>query len=88
MAKKLGKNEKVATVRDNLNTEIGTYFADKFGYEIDRIKEGILLTIDGQDVVIKVIQKKDEVQYDENDVLETYRPTDTEDTDESDDTEE
>ena len=77
MAKKLtGAEAKVkkVTERDKIQTAVGNFIANREGVEIDRLREGILISTSDGDVVIKVIAKKEEIQYTEDDVLETYVP--------------
>ena len=60
--------------REVLQQEIGIFLANREGAEIDRLREGILLGTDDGDVVIKVILKKEEIEYMEEDILDTYLP--------------
>ena len=60
--------------REVLQQEIGLFLANREGTEIDRLREGILLGTDDGDVVIKVILKKEEIEYMEEDILDTYLP--------------
>lgn len=84
MAKKIDKatSSVKVTERDKIMADVGKFLANREGIEIDRLKEGILLTTEDGDVVVKVIAKKDEIQYTDDDVLETYVPDESEDEDE------
>ena len=84
MAKKIDKatSSVKVTERDKIMADVGKFLANREGIEIDRLKEGILLTTEDGDVVVKVIAKKNEIQYTDDDVLETYVPDESEDEDE------
>ena len=64
--------------REEMQEVIGTFLANREGGEIDRLREGILLATDDGDLVIKVILKKEEVEYMEEDILDTYLPDEEE----------
>lgn len=64
--------------RETMQEVIGTFLANREGGEIDRLREGILLSTEDGDVVIKVILKKEEVEYMEEDILDTYYPDEEE----------
>ena len=64
--------------REELQQVIGVFLANKEGAEIDRLREGILVATDDGDIVIKVILKKEEIEYMEEDILDTYFPDEIE----------
>ena len=64
--------------REVLQQEIGIFLANREGGEIDRLREGILISTDDGDVVVKVILKKEEIEYMEEDILDTYFPEEVE----------
>ncbi len=77
MAKLIKANDKGTgkrNAREELQQVIGIFLANREGGEVDRLREGILITTDDGDVVIKVILKKEEIEYTEEDVLDTYLP--------------
>ena len=81
MAKLIRANDKGATkknARDILMEVIGTFLANREGGEVDRLREGILITTDDGDVVVKIILKKEEIEYTEEDILDTYLPDEDE----------
>lgn len=68
MAEK-GKEKKV-TARENLRMVVAGLLMDEFGLEkIDRTKEGLVVRIGEEDLVVRVILKKDKVE--KKDVVET-----------------
>lgn len=77
MAKLITNTETGATkrnARDVLNKVLGELLANREGEEIHRLREGILLETEDGDVVVKVILKKEEIEYTEEDILDTYLP--------------
>ena len=64
--------------REILQEVIGTFLANREGGEIDRLREGILVATDDGDIVVKVILKKEEIEYMEEDILDTYFPDEIE----------
>ena len=64
--------------REILQEVIGTFLANREGGEIDRLREGILVATDDGDIVVKVILKKEEIEYMEEDILDTYFPEEVE----------
>lgn len=77
MAKLITNTETGATkrnARDVLNKVLGELLANREGKEIHRLREGILLETEDGDVVVKVILKKEEIEYTEEDILDTYLP--------------
>ena len=64
--------------REELQQVIGVFLANREGGEIDRLREGILVATDDGDIVIKVILKKEEIEYMEEDILDTYFPDEIE----------
>lgn len=77
MAKKISAAEatKKVTERDKVQTLIGNFLADSRGEAVDRLREGILIATDEGDIIVKVIAKKEEIEFTEEDVLETYEPS-------------
>ena len=67
-----------ANAREVLQKEIGALLANRQGMEVHRLREGILFESEEGDVVIKVILKKDEIEYTEEDILDTYSPDEVE----------
>ena len=64
-----GKEKKV-TARENLRMVVAGLLMDEFGLEkIDRTKEGLVVRIGEEDLVVRVILKKDKVE--KKDVVET-----------------
>ena len=80
MAKLVKATDKRAAknAREVLQEVIGTFLANREGGEIDRLREGILLATEDGDVIIKVILKKEEIEYMEEDILDTYFPDEQE----------
>lgn len=81
MAKLIKATDKGATkrnAREELQQVIGTFLANREGGEIDRLREGILISTDDGDIVVKVILKKEEIEYTEEDILDTYHPEEEE----------
>lgn len=80
MAKLVKATDKRAAknAREVLQEVIGTFLANREGGEIDRLREGILLATEDGDVIIKVILKKEEIEYMEEDILDTYYPDEQE----------
>ncbi len=76
MAKLVNSTEgkKAANARTELQQQIGEFLANREGGPIDRLRDGILVVTDDGDVVVKVILKKTEIEFTEEDVLETYLP--------------
>lgn len=74
--------KKVMNAREEMQQLIGNFLANKEGTQIDRLRDGILVVTDDGDVVVKVILKKAEIEFTEEDVLETYDPTDVEEDEE------
>lgn len=60
--------------REVIQKDIGTLIANMEGTEIHRLREGILIDTPDGDLVIKVILKKEEIEYMEEDILDTYEP--------------
>lgn len=58
--------------RKQIQQVIGEVFAAKTGDDIYRLRDGILIETEEGDVVIKVILKKDEIEFSMDDVLDTY----------------
>ena len=76
MAKMVNSEDKkkVTNARQELQELIGVFLANKEGTPIDRLRDGILVVTDDGDVVVKVILKKTEIEFSEEDILETYHP--------------
>lgn len=81
MAKLIKATDKTTSknAREVLQEAIGTFLANREGGEVDRLREGILISTDDGDVVVKVILKKEEIEYTEEDILDTYLPDEIED---------
>lgn len=58
--------------RKQIQQVIGEVFAAKTGDDIYRLRDGILIETEEGDVVIKVILKKEEIEFSMDDVLDTY----------------
>lgn len=79
MAKIVSSEEgkkKTMNAREEMQNLIGVFLANREGGPVDRLRDGILIVTDDGDVVIKVILKKAEIEFTEEDILETYHPTD------------
>ena len=80
MARLVKATDKKGTknAREVLQEVIGVFLANREGGEIDRLREGILVATDDGDIVVKVILKKEEIEYMEEDILDTYYPDEIE----------
>ena len=80
MARLVKANTKGANknAREELQQVIGVFLANREGGEVDRLREGILVATDDGDIVVKVILKKEEIEYMEEDILDTYYPDEIE----------
>ncbi len=68
----MAKKEKKVEARDILRAELAQLVMEAKGLdEIKRTKEGLVVTEDGQDLVIRVIQKKAKVEG--KDVIEVIK---------------
>lgn len=68
----MAKKEKKVELRDVLRKELAQLVMEAKGLdEIKRTKEGLVVTEDGQDLVIRVIQKKAKVEG--KDVIEVIK---------------
>lgn len=76
MARLIKSSEKSATTnaRGVIQKVLGELLANREGQEIHRLREGILVSTDEGDLVIKVILKKEEIEYTEEDILDTFMP--------------
>lgn len=76
MARLIKSSEKSATTnaRSVIQKVLGELLANREGQEIHRLREGILVSTDEGDLVIKVILKKEEIEYTEEDILDTFMP--------------
>lgn len=82
----MAKKEKKVEARDVLRKEIAELILKARGLtEIGRTKEGLVVTDGEQDLVVRVIQKKDRVE--KKDIVETFTLGD-EDEQEEEDTDE
>lgn len=75
---KASDQKRKRNAREVMQEVIGTFLANREGGEVDRLREGILIGSDDGDLVIKVILKKEEIEYMEEDILDTYYPDEEE----------
>lgn len=59
--------------RRQIQQVIGEVFAAQTGEDIYRIRDGILIETEEGDVVVKVILKKEEIEFTVDDILDTYQ---------------
>lgn len=58
--------------RKVIQETIGAVFAEQLEEDIYRLRDGILIETEEGDVVIKVVLKKEEIEFSLDDVLDTY----------------
>ena len=75
---KASDQKRKRNAREVMQEVIGTFLANREGGEVDRLREGILIGSEDGDLVIKVILKKEEIEYMEEDILDTYYPDEEE----------
>lgn len=76
MAKLIRANDKrtARNSREVMQEVIGTFLANREGEDVIRLREGIVIETEEGDLTIKVILKKEEIEYMEEDIMDTYFP--------------
>ena len=76
MAKLIRANDKrtARNSREIMQEVIGTFLANREGEDVVRLREGIVIETEEGDLTIKVILKKEEIEYMEEDIMDTYFP--------------